>query len=493
MCLQQQAGNAAVTSLLSGTLAVQRSPLSDGVRTAWEAADGKDGKGPFFELLRHLPTKDPEVLTFIALGAFAGSAPRGDDRWLALNLYYHGVESAWPIHLRVEREMKGWSDSHGKNEVFNLLRANGAAPSDRELGDAVHRVFAAGSDDLWLAETLIKSGPEPLWPAASIQHRAELAGKGHWAAEPGNIHAVLPFPVESGDTRDIPPVEAYFFPGTTGDRALIVGGVHGSEPQGAEVVELLRKALEDRCRAGHPPYFSTILVPVLNRRTHDRGQSAAGGRYLPRSKGDTKKEAENTGIEPNRTFPQPGEDYAAVLRRRSTQPELLYTPPRGGVARAPTGEHATSTMPPETRVLLKLIEEFKPSRIASVHAHSVDPEKLGRPGNDPGIFVDPRTTKGQDVADDTLAEKMLSKGRDEVDTAPKASSLKRLKPEHNPFLGNAGGTVHYDPNAPHAEGYSLGDWAPVPTDTRAGITTLTVEVPQGLPTRAEKVAVGTAP
>jgi len=51
-------------------------------------------------------------------------------------------------------------------------------------------------------------------------------------------------------------------------------------------------------------------------------------------------------------------------------------------------------------------------------------------------------------------------------------------------------TVHYDPNANHAEGNSLGDWAPtaiaekvpgvaVPRGNRPGITTVTVEFPHG--------------
>ena len=51
-------------------------------------------------------------------------------------------------------------------------------------------------------------------------------------------------------------------------------------------------------------------------------------------------------------------------------------------------------------------------------------------------------------------------------------------------------TVHYDPNASHAQGNSLGDWAPVavnekvpgvaaPRGNRPGITTVTVEFPHG--------------
>jgi hypothetical protein len=50
-------------------------------------------------------------------------------------------------------------------------------------------------------------------------------------------------------------------------------------------------------------------------------------------------------------------------------------------------------------------------------------------------------------------------------------------------------TVRYA--ASHPEGHSLGDWAPAPTATREGITTVTIEIPQydaSVPA-ADKVAV----
>ena len=157
-------------------------------------------------------------------------------------------------------------------------------------------------------------------------------------------------------------------------------------------------------------------------------------------------------------------------------------------------------------MLIQLIERFKPERIASVHAHFLDPgvkaqpaveaqpakdgkpavkakaevkgrdPGTGRAGNDPGVFVDPRKGTAEQIAeDDRLATDMLHH-------AQKKAPLQGG--EQDPFMGNVGGkkrfkeTVHYDPAAAGTEGHSLGDWAPVATPTRGAITTITVEIPQ---------------
>jgi hypothetical protein len=140
-------------------------------------------------------------------------------------------------------------------------------------------------------------------------------------------------------------------------------------------------------------------------------------------------------------------------------------------------------MLPETRTLIALIEHFQPERIASVHAHSLK----SIPGDAPGIFVDPRgvdpttgavTDAAQAAEDDRLATAMVTRGRSSF--AATGSG-----PSADPFVGNAAGTprsrVRYASGA-HAEGNSLGTWAPVPVTSgagaRPGITTVTIEVPQ---------------
>jgi hypothetical protein len=293
-------------------------------------------------------------------------------------------------------------------------------------------------------------------------------------------------------------VQAFFFPGVTDRRALIIGGVHGSEPQGVAVVESLRTELAKRSAAGKPPYFTVVLVPELIARTHQsKLPKVKDRRYVPRAPGDTAETINKTGIEPNRTFPMPGEDYGDARKRATAgDSELKFDPPGKEGPRAPKSEHSTNAILPENRVLIQLIERFKPERIASVHAHFLDPgrpakpaakgkpevpgrdPRTGRPGNDPGVFVDPRHgTAAESAEDDRLATDMLHHAQKRAPAALQGG-------ERDPFMGNVGGkkrfkeTVHYDPAAGDTEGYSLGDWAPVATPTRGAITTVTIEIPQ---------------
>jgi hypothetical protein len=354
-----------------------------------------------------------------------------------------------------------------KAKVFDLLRQHGAAKDDVDTRVVLETRFAWAPDDLWLANQLVTYGPEPLWPGNVLSERARLAQQDKWAAEPGNIEADLPFPAGT-DTTGIPPVKAYFFPGSTGDRALVIGGVHGSEVQGARTVELLRAELAKASAAGRPPKFTTILVPVLNARTHDPALKKQGQRYLPRRPQEVAADAatrkrETGGIEPNRTFPAPDESYADVAKREAEgKPGLVFK------GKPRDREHATTVMPPETRALVTLIERFSPSRIASVHAHSM---KGGKKGDDAGIFVDPavRKDKTLDPAGDTLAGGMLAAGKKRLPNLPKEAQAGK----GSPFSGNVDDTTRYANSVATQEGYSLGDWAP-----GRGINTITIEIPQ---------------
>ncbi|HEX2210440.1 MAG TPA: hypothetical protein VHG93_22365, partial [Longimicrobium sp.] len=364
-----------------------------------------------------------------------------------------------------------------REQVFDELRRSGAAPRDADALAVLRARFPAGTDDRWLAEKLLEHGPEPLWPPEVMTRRVELARNHYWAPEAGDIRASLPYPPRT-DTTGTLPVVAYFFPGRTAERALVIGGIHGNEVQGARTVQALRAELTRASLAGRPPRFTTILVPVLNARTHDPRLRSQGQRYLPRrvqelAADPATRARETNGIEPNRTFPAPGETYADVrARQRVGQPDLLYTgPPRGR-------DQSSTMMPPETRALVRLIERFNPSRIASVHAHGIAPRGTARAGNDPGIFVDPRRIPvpgrpgllRDDPAGDALANRMLAAGRRRLPTLP-ASVQSGLA---DPFLGNTGATpTRYSPSVPTNEGYSLGDWAPA-----RGINTITIEVPQ---------------
>jgi len=382
---------------------------------------------------------------------------------------------------------KTWDDSkNDKGAVFGKLRSLCAgspacpAATDAVLTRVLGEIFAAGTDDLWLAETLQKYGPEPLWPLDKVNDRIARAQKGSWAKETEAIEANLPSdwsnPFAAGSTTGLAkapggttiapsPVKAYFIAGRSAERALVIGGVHASEQSGIEVVQKLVTSL---AAAPTAPYFTTILVPVLfpdNEAYHKaylaanpaaRGtnvDNTLGGRY---SRVGPKK----TLIEPNRNLPREGESLAtgqAGLRNKSTGAPL-------------SGDKLTSTMLPENVMLAALIEHFKPSRIASVHAHQPSTQK----GDAPGIYVDPRG--GIDRTTDTA---LTAEGKADDKLAAAMVAAAGIK--------NPGGTVHYSsPNTPK-EGTSLGEWAPAPVDEgvkgvqdkpgdRPGITTVTVEV-----------------
>jgi hypothetical protein len=373
---------------------------------------------------------------------------------------------------RLAREPKG--------RVFDILRERGPAPRDSDALQVLRARFDAGTDDRWLAEQLLTHGSEPLWPPSAISKRVALAAGGNWSPEPGNIRAELTYPAEA-HAGSLPPVVAYFFPGSTAERALVVGGIHGSEVQGARTVESLRAELRTLSLVGRPPRFTTILVPVLNARIHDPALRRQRDRYLPRRTEEeatdaaTRARETSAEIEPNRTFPAPGESHADVRARAGRGgAELEYTGPRRDRARS------TTVMPPETRVLVQLIERFRPSRIAAVHAHSIGRGRA-RPGNDPGIYVDPairRDTTGNlrtdanrfDPAGDALARRMIATGRRRLGTLPRQVRAGQA----SPFRGNTGSSpTRYATSVPTYEGYSLGDWAP-----SHGIQTITIEIPQ---------------
>ncbi len=125
---------------------------------------GGRGKGAVFEILRlqHGSWKaDEYVLTAITLTKIFGWI--SDDLWLAFYLLSYGAEDRWPIHLRVEREMKPWG--RGKGAVFEDLRtANRKEATNTKLTASIKEVFPARTQDRWLALVLQLSGPEVLWP-----------------------------------------------------------------------------------------------------------------------------------------------------------------------------------------------------------------------------------------------------------------------------------------------------------------------------------------
>ena len=142
-----------------------------------------------------------------------------------------------------------------------------------------------------------------------------------------------------GTTADKRSIELRFFPGKTTRRALVIGGVHGTERQGVQVARLLEKDL-----AASPADFSVILVPVLF------PDNAAAGSFGRRE-----------GATPtNRNFPTPDKDLAASGGKDAQGRDIL----------------------PENKLLMEVMERYRPERIVSLHG-TWDPAKAG-------VFYDPR-------------------------------------------------------------------------------------------------------
>ena len=307
------------------------------------------------------------------------------------------------------------------------------------------------------------------------------------------------------DSDDGVPVRAILVPGRTDHRALIVSGIHGDEIAGVEVVERLRILLKERSALGNPPFFTTILIPVLIKRTRLTEE-----RYVPGGLGLVEDTEHNSRqlklvqqpIEPNLNFPPPGEDYDIARRRGAGGPrdaELVVRlrGPSGKVQeRSPRGPLTSIRMLPETRFLLQLIERFRPERLAAVHAHSrvsvchpcEDGQEMNCGGEGPGIFVDPRGIDplsgsifrpGEWKADKLLTYRMVQKALRHLERTPLPTTASGDTP-FPPFAGNQScprtTMLYFSPR--HSEGNSLGDWAPVPTSTRPGITTVTIELPK---------------
>ncbi|MFI1580245.1 hypothetical protein [Embleya sp. NPDC020630] len=403
-----------------------------------------------------------------------------------------------------------------KAAVFDALRA---ATAERRADPGVLREvrarFGTQPDDLWLAETIVRSGPEPLWSTADLGERSRRAGGAQpWAAEPGNIAGGIEDPdpdpdVGSERARRIAPIPAYLFPGTDPDlRALIIGGVHGNEPEGREVVERLRARLTKESAEGRPPRYTTILVPELVVATHHAygERPAFEKRLLPAGRARSAPGR----VEPNRNLPFPGTSYQEARKQGAGgKPELKTLPidkngnPIRGGTPAPepqpprdTDKFPTSSvrMLPETRALLALLERFKPQRVVSVHAHGLTTKE----GDAPGVFVDPRgidprtqavTDKAAGEADDRLTARLAGRAAEKVPEDLRAAAFagntfrKTSAPDAgSPTDVGTPGNVRYASSA-HGEGNSLGMYAPVPTSARQGATTITVEVPE-FPTKA---------
>lgn len=291
-----------------------------------------------------------------------------------------------------------------------------------------------------------------------------------------------------GKTKVEREVKYYFFPGRSNERALVIAGVHGSELSGIEVATILKDSL----RTGPKPFFNTIVVPELFRDNAARARKAKlrpgddytkVGRYTNprcdksefRKKDKKKSDKEKICVDPNRQFPAAGKPF---------YPDK----PNDALGRP---------IEPENKMLLELIDLFKPSRIASIHAHTMpSPMKRGKAG--PGIFADPhRVPKGvtqlqrlraalrkarRTGRDCKLALAMASRFRSVYNRLTKRKDGAKRIPGN--WLDSKKQTCWYG-RASIPGGVSLGKWGPAPIPgVRDSITVITVEVRHYYPSNA---------
>lgn len=150
------------------------------------------------------------------------------------------------------------------------------------------------------------------------------------------------------------PVDAWYFPGTSDQRALIIGGMHGSELSSIALAERLIAELQSGIR----PYYSVVIIPSLF------PDNALAARMCPSQIGSVMnigRYSYEGATDPNRQMPTPG--------RAFNQSSGL--------------DHLGRPIETENQFLLELIQQFQPTRIANLHAI--------RDINKAGMFADPRT------------------------------------------------------------------------------------------------------
>ncbi|WP_121357128.1 M14 family zinc carboxypeptidase [Flavisolibacter nicotianae] len=149
------------------------------------------------------------------------------------------------------------------------------------------------------------------------------------------------------------PVELFFFPGLSGKKALVIGGMHGSELSSIELATTLISQLSEDRR----PYYSVIIIPSL---FPDNAEAALLDK-TDRVKKNTGRQTSGRTADPNRQMPLPGMPF---LQEKSV-------------------DAFHRKIENENRALLQLLQTWQPHRVLSLH--SIRDESKA------GVFADPRT------------------------------------------------------------------------------------------------------
>ena len=257
-----------------------------------------------------------------------------------------------------------------------VSRPGGVAPPIHEAPRTVARTLLdVGKIDQAISQAPSAVLPWALGQAFAPQLLGHQLGEIAFAANyPGGAAPKKQpaLPVPKADQAPVPvdtsiPLGAHFFPSgrlQSTERALILGGFHGDERPGWEVVEALVTELSTPAAGARPLFFHTIVVPRVN-----AGAIAdeLGSLRFWRNR------CNRQVVDLNRNFP---------------------------TGRTPKDTDCANTVgapvQPEVQGVIDLITAFKPDRILSTHAIS-DPTQAG-------VFADPNT----DPAAIALARGMAS-------------------------------------------------------------------------------------
>lgn len=167
-----------------------------------------------------------------------------------------------------------------------------------------------------------------------------------WMKEKKLSKAILGY---SNQNREI---VAYYFPGSSNKKALVIAGVHGSELSAIEIARELLRLLS----TGEMPFYNLVIIPTLFPDNAFKAMEVA-----TKSKSNFGRYTTEESVDPNRQMPALG---TAFLKG---SPVDVY----GRVIEK------------ENQFLLQLIQDYQPSRIVNLHAIK-DVTKAG-------IYADPRT------------------------------------------------------------------------------------------------------
>ena len=156
-------------------------------------------------------------------------------------------------------------------------------------------------------------------------------------------------------TRQLRPLDIHYFPGTSNENALVIGGVHGSELSSVSVAKQLIELLSN---SDVKPYYNVIIIPTL---FPDNAALAAQYKSEIGSTSNIGRYSDEAHADPNRQMPPFGKAFNEI------EPV----------------DFAGRPIEMENQLLLQVIQIFRPTRIANLHAI--------RDKNHAGIYADPRT------------------------------------------------------------------------------------------------------